>query len=252
MDFVFSWWMNGKTTLVWPALVDTHFHVFLAMFNRVQVRALAGPLEDIHRVFPKSLLCWLGCVLKIIVTLEVEPSSCWKVISVVEQVFIADIPVLYFAPSSIPSNLNILPTPAAEKHLYSMLLAPPCFTVWRVLVRWWAVPCVFQAQSLELRPHSSILISWARRILFLSLRVLQVLFSKIQLGFIVFCTKGLVSSPSAIKAEWVGGCSDVCPSRTLSPLHTGSLELRKRNHLDHLSYLGSLPSFAQFGWAIRY
>ena len=36
------------------------------MFDRVQVRALAGPLKDIQRLVPKPLLRWLGCVLRVV------------------------------------------------------------------------------------------------------------------------------------------------------------------------------------------
>ena len=38
------------------------------------VWALAGPLKDIQRLVPKPLLRCLGCVLRVIVLLEGEPS----------------------------------------------------------------------------------------------------------------------------------------------------------------------------------
>ena len=44
------------------------------LFDRVQVRALAGPLKDIQRLVPKPHLRCLGCVLRVVVLLEVEPS----------------------------------------------------------------------------------------------------------------------------------------------------------------------------------
>ena len=57
------------------------------MFDQVQVRALAGPLKDIQRLVPKPLLRCLGCVLRVVVLLEGEPSSQSKVLSALEQVF---------------------------------------------------------------------------------------------------------------------------------------------------------------------
>lgn len=54
--------------------VDGHFQASPEMFDRVHVRALAGPLKDIHRVFPEPLLCCLGCALRVIVLLGSEPS----------------------------------------------------------------------------------------------------------------------------------------------------------------------------------
>ena len=44
------------------------------MFDWVQVQALAGTLKDIQRRVPKPLLHCLGCVLRVIVLLEGEPS----------------------------------------------------------------------------------------------------------------------------------------------------------------------------------
>jgi hypothetical protein len=65
------------------------------MFNRVQVWALAGPRKDIQRLVPKALLHCLGCVLRVIVLLEGEPSPQSKVLSALEQVFIKDLSVLF-------------------------------------------------------------------------------------------------------------------------------------------------------------
>ena len=63
------------------------------MFDRVQVLALAGQL-DIQRLVPKPLLRCLGCVLRVIVLLEGEPSPQSKVLSALEQVVIKDLNVL--------------------------------------------------------------------------------------------------------------------------------------------------------------
>ena len=60
----------------------------------VQVRALAGPLKDIQRLVPKPLLRCLGCVLRVVVLLEGEPSPQSEVQSALEQVFINDLSVL--------------------------------------------------------------------------------------------------------------------------------------------------------------
>lgn len=44
-----------------------HFQISPGMFNQVQVWPLAGPIKDINRVVLKPLLCYLGCVLRVIV-----------------------------------------------------------------------------------------------------------------------------------------------------------------------------------------
>ena len=102
------------------------------MLDRVQVRALAGPLKDIQRLVPKPLLRCLGCVLKVIVQLEGEPSRQSEVLSALEQVFIKDLSVI--SSFIFPSILTSLPVPAAEKHPHSIMLPPPCFTVGMVPV----------------------------------------------------------------------------------------------------------------------
>ena len=64
------------------------------MFDRVQVGALAGALKDIQRLVPKLLLRCLGCVLRVFVLLEGEPSPQSEVLSALEQIFIKEISVL--------------------------------------------------------------------------------------------------------------------------------------------------------------
>jgi hypothetical protein len=54
---------------------------------------------------PKQLLCCLGCVLRIIVLLEGEPSTQSEVLSALEQVFIKEPFVL----CSVHLNLTSLP-----------------------------------------------------------------------------------------------------------------------------------------------
>ena len=64
------------------------------MLDRVQVWALAGKPNDIQRLVPKPLLCYLGCVLRVLLLLEGEPSPQSEGLSALEQVFIKDLSVL--------------------------------------------------------------------------------------------------------------------------------------------------------------
>ena len=57
----------------WGVSLHSYFQVFPEMFDRVQVRTLAGPLKDIQRLVPNPLLRCLYCVLRVIVLLEGEP-----------------------------------------------------------------------------------------------------------------------------------------------------------------------------------
>ncbi len=60
----------------------------------VQVQlAVAGLLEDIHGVVPKTLLRCLGCVRRVIVMLEGELSAQSEVLSTLNQGFIKDISI---------------------------------------------------------------------------------------------------------------------------------------------------------------
>jgi hypothetical protein len=70
----------------------SYFQLSPEMFDGVQVQALAGLL--------KPLLHCLGCVLKIVVLLEGEPSAQSEVLSALEQVFIKDLCTLFS--SSVP------------------------------------------------------------------------------------------------------------------------------------------------------
>ena len=73
--------------------MHSNFEISPEMLNRVQVWALAGPLKDFRRVVPKPLLCYLGCVLRVVVLLEDEPLPQSEVQSALEQVFIKDVSV---------------------------------------------------------------------------------------------------------------------------------------------------------------
>ena len=64
--------------------------LFSGLSRDVQVRALA----DIQRLVPKPFLCCLGCVLRVVVLLQGEPSPQSDVLSTLEQVFIKDLSVL--------------------------------------------------------------------------------------------------------------------------------------------------------------
>ena len=57
--------------------------------------ALAGTLKDIQRLVPKATPHCLGCVFRVGVLLEGEPSLQSEVLSVLEQVFIRDLSILY-------------------------------------------------------------------------------------------------------------------------------------------------------------
>ena len=65
------------------------------MLNQVEVRALPGPLKDIHRLVPKPILHCLGCVLRVVILLEGEPSPQSEVMSALDQISIKDLSVLY-------------------------------------------------------------------------------------------------------------------------------------------------------------
>ncbi len=93
------------SSLLWYD-VTTFSLLDLGIFSR-DVRlgtcpALAWPLNHIYRVVRKPLLRCLGCVLRVIVLLEWEPSAQSEVLSALEQVFIKDIFVL----CSVQPSLN--------------------------------------------------------------------------------------------------------------------------------------------------
>ena len=71
--------------------LHSYFQVSPEIFDRVQVRALAGSLKDIQRLVLKPLLHCLGCVLRVVVPLEGEPLT--------------------------------------QSEVLNMMLPPPCFTI---------------------------------------------------------------------------------------------------------------------------
>ena len=81
--------------------MHSYFQVSPDMFDRDQSQALAGPLKDIQRLVPKQFLRCLGCLLRVVVLLEGEPSPQSEVLSALEQVFIKDLSVLCSVPLSL-------------------------------------------------------------------------------------------------------------------------------------------------------
>ena len=90
----------------WEASLHCYFQISPEMLDQVQVRALAGPLKDIQRLVPKSLMHYLGCVLIVTVLLEGESSPQSEVLSAMEQVFI-------FASNLVSQSLPLNNIPAA-------------------------------------------------------------------------------------------------------------------------------------------
>jgi hypothetical protein len=64
------------------------------MVDRVKVWALAGPLKDIQRLVPKPHLRCFGCVLRVVVLLEGDPSPQSEVLGALDPVFSKDLSVL--------------------------------------------------------------------------------------------------------------------------------------------------------------
>ena len=85
------------------------FQVSPEMFEWIQVQALAGPIKGIQRLVPHCL----GCVLRIVVLLEGEPSPQSMVLSNLEQVFIKDLPVLCSVHLSLDPDYS--PSPCHQK-----------------------------------------------------------------------------------------------------------------------------------------
>ena len=112
--------------------MQSYFQVSPETFDRVQVRALAGPLKDNQRLVPKPLLHCLCCLFRVVVLLEGEPSPQYEVLSALEQVFIKDLSVLCSVNLSLDPDKSLLanfPVHTTEKHPHSMMLPPPCITV---------------------------------------------------------------------------------------------------------------------------
>ena len=64
----------------WGVSLHSYFQVSPEMFDWVQVRALAGPLKDIQRLVPKPFMHCLGCVHRVVILLEGEPSPRFEVL----------------------------------------------------------------------------------------------------------------------------------------------------------------------------
>jgi hypothetical protein len=56
----------------------------------LSIQSLRGPAEKNRRLVLKPPLCCLGCVLRVVILLESEPSPQSEVLSALEQVFIEE------------------------------------------------------------------------------------------------------------------------------------------------------------------
>ena len=142
----------------WGVSLHSDFQVSPEMFNRVQVRALAGPVKDIQSLVPKPILSCLGCVLWVVVLLECDPSPQSEFLSALEQVFIKELCTLLS--SSFPRSWLVSQSLLLKEIPHSMMLPPLCFTVGML-------PGFLQMWFLAFRTNSSILVSSDQRILFL-------------------------------------------------------------------------------------
>jgi hypothetical protein len=70
----------------WGASLHSFFRSS-EMFDQVQVRALAGTLNDIQRLVAKLLQRFLGCVLRVVVLLEGETVPKSEILIALEQCF---------------------------------------------------------------------------------------------------------------------------------------------------------------------
>ena len=98
------------------ALLHSYFQVSPEMFDRVQARALAGPLKDIQRLVPKPLLRCPGCVLRVVVLLEGPSLRFW----VFWSRFLSRIS-LYFSPFIFASILTSFPSIIQHNSATTML-----------------------------------------------------------------------------------------------------------------------------------
>ena len=80
----------------WGESIQSNFSVSSEMFDRVQVRALAGPFKDIQSLVPKPLVRCLGCVQS-------------EVLSPLEQIFIKDLSVLCSVDLSLDPEKSLSP-----------------------------------------------------------------------------------------------------------------------------------------------
>ena len=90
--------------------MHSYFQVSPAMFDWVQVWALALPLKDIQRLVPKPLLRCLGCVVRVFALLEGEPSPQSEFTG---KIFIKDLSVLCSVHLSL--NPDLSPSPFHRK-----------------------------------------------------------------------------------------------------------------------------------------
>jgi hypothetical protein len=158
----------------WGASLQSYCQVSPEMLDWVQVQAMAGPLNDIETC-PEVLRC-LGCMLRVVVLLEGEPSPKSEVLSRLSRIS------LYFARFIFPS----IPTRFQSQPLKNIPTA--CYTVW----------C--QVSSRCDTWHLGQRVNW-----------FQVRLGKLPAGCNLPFTEWILSGHSAIK-DWLECCRDGCPS----------------------------------------
>jgi len=77
----------------WGASVNSNLQVFPQILNGIKVLALVGPLKDFHVLVLKSFQCCFGCMLGVIVLLELTFLPWFEVFCTLKQVFLKDLPV---------------------------------------------------------------------------------------------------------------------------------------------------------------
>ncbi len=177
------------------------------MLSWVQVRALAGPFKNSHRVVVKPLLRYFSCVLRVIVLLEGKPSAQSEVLSTLEKVFVQDIPVLDRIHLSLDCNQSSCPcswkTPPQHDAATTMLHCWDC--IGQVMSSAWFSPHIpLRIKAKKFSSHLGLI--RPENLICHHLGVLQVLFSKLHAGFRVSCTEErLPSGHSAINPPTGGG-----------------------------------------------
>ncbi len=207
------------------------------MSDWFQVSALAGPVEDVHRVIPKPLLHCLGCGLWLSFwNVNFQPSLRFWALWTRFWLRISQCLVAF----SFPSSLIISSVPAAEIHPHCKILPPPCFTVVMVLCRWLAV---FGFPQTCIRNWGS---SDQRIFFFIVWELFRCSFVNSNQGFMyLYWGEGNFANKPRLMgvSQW---CLSFCK---FLPSPYKIMELKQSDHqcLDHLSNQDPSLSIAQFG-----
>ncbi len=196
----------------WGPSVDSHLQVSPKMSDWFQVSALAGPVEDIHRVVPKPLLHSLGCGRRVIVMLKCELSAQTKVLSALNQVLIKDISVFSCIQLSIFSHHFLSPcrwnTPPLQDTATTMLHC--CDGIMQVISGVW-FPSDIYKELRFIRPENIFF--------FIVWELFRCSFVNSNQGFMyLYWGEGNF----AIKPRLMECRSDVCPFASFSHLHIRS------------------------------